>query len=87
MSDNDKSQENRLRLMAQRRGFRLVKSQRRDPQAPELGQYMIVDAVRNVAVAGRIDSRDALSLKQVEEWLSRLDSSEDARGPGTRGTR
>ncbi len=59
-----------MRLMAQRRGFRLVKSQRQDPRTLGYGQYMIVDAVRNVVVAGRIETRDALTLNQVEEWLN-----------------
>ena len=39
----DKVLENRLRRMADRQGFRLVKSRRRDPRARDFGTYSLVD--------------------------------------------
>lgn len=39
----DKVRENRLRRMAQRQGFLLRKSRRRDPLAIDYGLYVLVD--------------------------------------------
>ena len=87
MPDRGKTEENRLRLMAQRRGFRLVKSQKREALAPEQGEFMIVDAVRNQVVAGRIDTKDALTLVQIEAWLTALPPPAEDSGGGEGGGR
>lgn len=70
MSDDDnKVRENRLRRMADRQGLRLVKSRRRDPRALGYGGYMLVDE-RNRVQAGELDSPRALSLDDVERYLT-----------------
>lgn len=72
MSEEDKVRENRLRRKADRMGYRLLKSRRRDPAALEYGGYMIVDVETGGAVAGTGNAGRgyALSLDDVEEWLS-----------------
>ena len=66
----EKIRENRARRAAERQGLRLVKSRRRDPRAIGYGGYMLVDAYRNAAVHGEIDSPRALTLDEVERYLS-----------------
>lgn len=39
-----KTKEQRLRRMAQRRGYRLNRSKRRDPRAYDYGKYYLTDA-------------------------------------------
>jgi len=39
----NKSRENRARRVAERRGFRLEKSRRRDPRSVGYGQYQLID--------------------------------------------
>lgn len=70
MSTDGKIHENRLRRMADRQGLALVKSRRRDPRALGYGGYMLVDTSTNVAVAGELDSHRALTLDEVEEYLT-----------------
>lgn len=65
----DKTRENLARKKLERRGYRLVKSRRRDPKAMGYGGYMIVHATTNSVEAGEIDSPRALSLDDVEAWL------------------
>lgn len=50
-ADADKVRENRLRRMAQRQGYRLVKNPRRDTRAADYGSYMLVDAATSGLVA------------------------------------
>jgi hypothetical protein len=40
----EKARENRLRRMADRQGYRLTKSRRRDPRANVYGSYWLADA-------------------------------------------
>lgn len=48
-----KVQENKLRRKAQRRGLNIIKSRRRDPEAPDFGKYMILEiAGHRIAAAG-----------------------------------
>lgn len=47
-----KIRENRLRRMADRQGYALRKSRRRDPRALDYGTYMLVDRAGNFVVAG-----------------------------------
>jgi hypothetical protein len=70
ITERNKVRENRLRRMAKRQGLQLMKSRRRDPCALGYGGYMLVDAATNSVVAGEVDSRRALDLDEVEEWLT-----------------
>jgi hypothetical protein len=66
----EKVRENRLRRMAERQGLALHKSRRRDPRALGFGGYMIVDVATNAIVAGELDSPRALTLEEVEQYLT-----------------
>ena len=59
-----------MRRVAQRQGLKLVRSRRRDPQAADFGRYALVDPDTNRAVAGELDSASAMTLDDVEAWLS-----------------
>ncbi|MFW6124992.1 MAG: hypothetical protein ACOC46_02490 [Pirellulales bacterium] len=73
MSNDEKVRENRVRRKAARRGLRVVKSRRRDPDAIDYGCYMIVDVDMNAVVAGTAGTqRPNFSLDDVEEWLGGL---------------
>jgi len=78
----EKIRENRLRRMAERQGYALVKSKRRDPRALGYAGFMIVEPYTNTIVYGEIDSDQALTLDQVEAWLTRksLPNNEDQHG-------
>ena len=65
-----KTRENRLRRIADRQGYRLVKSARRDPRASDYGMWMITDLRTNTVVAGtEVIGRPSMSLDDVEAWL------------------
>ena len=66
----DKVRENRLRRMAERQGYILQKSKRRDPRARDFGLYTIVDADTNGVIAQRGGSASGLNIDQVEAWLN-----------------
>lgn len=70
MSDAEKVRENRLRRMAERQGFALTKSRRRDPRATDYGMFMIINAQTNTVVTGTEGTgRPNMSLDDVEQWL------------------
>lgn len=70
MVNTDKIRENRLRRMAERQGFRVTKSRRRDPRAVDYGLYNIIDPELNAVIAG-VGLRDhSMTLGDVEEWLT-----------------
>ena len=62
--------ENRLRRVAARRGLRLEKSRRRDPNAIDYGGYMLADAYRNIAIAEASPHAYSCSLAEIERELS-----------------
>lgn len=64
--NNEKVRENKLRRMAQRQGYQLMKSRRRDPRAVDYGRWLIVDPTRNAIVAGE---PGYWTLDDVEGWL------------------
>lgn len=64
--------ENRLRRMADRRGFRLVKSRVRDDRAPSHGMYMLIDLETGGAAAGSGPFGPNADLDEIEEALDRL---------------
>ncbi len=67
----DKVRENRLRRMAERQGFRLIKNRRRDPRAYDFGGYMILDPENNGVVAGHTPTAFSFTLNDVEQFLMR----------------
>jgi hypothetical protein len=64
MDNTEKVRENRVRRAIARRGFQLVKTRRRDPNAWDYGTYMINDPRINGVV-----SNGVLTLDEVEDWL------------------
>ena len=70
-SASEKVRENRLRRMAERQGYALTKTRRRDPRATDYGKYMIVNPMTNAVVAGAAATgRPEFTLDDVEEWLT-----------------
>lgn len=67
MDTQEKVRENRLRRMAKRQGLVLIRARRRDPRAEDFGRYWLVDAERNIDVAGR---SYGLSIDEIENWLT-----------------
>jgi hypothetical protein len=61
-----KVRENRLRRMAERQGYSLQKSRRRDPRAVDYGLYSIVDSHKNPVAGGG----PGLTLDEVERRLT-----------------
>ena len=61
--------ENRLRRVANRRGLRLVKSRRRDPQAVDFGCYCLVGWSDNFIVFGSGPCGYDASLEEIETYL------------------
>lgn len=69
---SDKVRENRLRRMADRRGWDLRKSRRRDSGALDFGTYQLVEPSRNALVLGDSDLAGGfgMSLDQIEDFLN-----------------
>ena len=68
----EKSRETRIRRAVTRRGYQLVKTRRRDPNAWDYGTYMITDPRTSAVVAGTGSlGRPHWSLDDVQEWLDR----------------
>lgn len=67
----DKVRENRIRRIADRRGLRLVKSSRRDPNALDYGLYALIDYETGGAVNPSLIGRYTCSwdLDTVEDYL------------------
>lgn len=65
-----KVRENRLRAAAERQGYVLRKSRRRDPRANDYGLYAIVEATRGARLPGATHTYD-MKIDDVEEWLTR----------------
>ena len=68
----DKVRENKLRRMAERRGYRLIKSRSRDPGALDYGLYAVIDIQTNGAANPAIAGRWVCSwtLDEVENFLT-----------------
>jgi hypothetical protein len=65
-----KVDEIRVRRMAQRRGWSLVRSRRRDPRATGYGTYGVYDFDQNAWVIRTTGSDGyGLSLERIERWL------------------
>jgi hypothetical protein len=63
MTNDDKVCENRLRRILHRRGYRLMKSRRRDQYALDYGHCQIVNTQTDDVVA------DHLTVADVEAWI------------------
>lgn len=72
METREKVRENRLRRMADRRGYQLQRSRRRDPNAWDYGTYQLVDAYTRFPVAANWDTRQGygLSLDEIEAFMA-----------------
>jgi hypothetical protein len=70
MDVSEKVRENHVRRKADRMGYRVVKSHRRDPDAIDFGKFMIVDERTKIVVhdTGPL-GRPSLTLAEVEELL------------------
>jgi len=71
---DEKVRENRLRRMADRRGYKLVKSRSRDPHAVDYGRYALIDefgGTVNPWIADRW--KCSWHLGDVESWFSTAD--------------
>jgi len=69
--ETDKVRETQLRRMLSRHGWRLAKSRRRLPAAPDCGVYLVVDVCNRTAerIPPFRPNRFA-TLDDIEEWLS-----------------
>jgi hypothetical protein len=56
--------------MAERQGYLLRKSRRRDPRALDYDGYMLVEPVRNVGVLGYSPHAFSATLDDVEAFLT-----------------
>jgi len=68
MDNYEKTRENRARRAAERRGLRLERSRRRDPQAIGYGRYQLID-IATGAVASLGGTGGWLTLDQAEAQL------------------
>ena len=66
----EKIRENRLRAAAERQGYLLRKSRRRDPRADDYGLYAVVEASRGARMPGATHTYD-MNIDDVEKWLTR----------------
>ena len=66
----EKVRENRIRRMAQRQGYELKKSRRRDPKARGFGGYMLWDVEKNLWVVGYTPHPYSADIDEVEAFLT-----------------
>ena len=71
MDTSEKVKENRLRRIADRRGYKVMKSRSRDSQAVDYGLYALINlqtgGAENPAIAQRWTC--SWTLDEVEAWL------------------
>jgi len=68
----NKIYEDRIRRAANRQGFTLVKSRRRDPRAVGYGCYMLTDTATNSVVMGVGPTGEpGANIEEVESYLNR----------------
>ena len=73
--------ENRLRRIAQRRGYRLMKSRVRDTAAPGYGGYMLIAAFGNLVMLGADRYLFSATLADVEDYLNQADAGDHPAAP------
>lgn len=66
---DEKVRENRLRRVAERRGYRLEKSRRRDPLSVDYGGYQLAALSSNVVELGCSPNAFSATLDDVEAFL------------------
>ena len=66
INDTDKSREQRARRQLRQQGYALRKSRVRNWNIDNLGGYMVIEANRNLIVAGQ---RFDMSLDDVEHFI------------------
>ena len=70
----EKIRENRLRRMAERQGFVLRKSRRRDPRAVDYRRFYLTDRLSGEIVSGyRPGLGPEYTLDEIEAYLTRED--------------
>ena len=68
---NQKVEESRLRRVADRQGYRLIKTRRRDPNAFDYGLYALIDPQHGGTIHPHfVNSPYALTLDEVREYLN-----------------
>lgn len=72
----DKVRENRLRRIAERRGYRLTKSRLRDKGAPGYRGYMLIAAFGNLVMLGADRYSFSATLDDVEDYLNQADADD-----------
>jgi len=73
MDTTEKVRVNRLRRMAERQGYQLVKIRRRDPLAIDYGRYYITRQQDGTTVTGMDTAgRASMTLDDVEKWLTQV---------------
>jgi hypothetical protein len=79
MEQKEKTRENRLRRLADRRGYRLMRSSSRDPDAIDYGLYALLDVKTGGTVNPAIANRwiCAWTLDDVEDWINEKIKSVD----------
>lgn len=71
----DKVLENRLRRMAERQGFILEKSRRRDKRAKSYGKYRLLVDHRDIDDQ-RLTTEFTQTLREIDEFLAPLEEDE-----------
>jgi hypothetical protein len=66
---DDQLREDRLRRMAERRHLRLRKAPRRDPRAPDVTGYMLIDADSKAVIVGGEPFPYGASLDEIAKYL------------------
>ena len=69
MPNDEKTRENKVRRVAERRGLKLEKSKRRDMSAIDYGKYRFVDASSNFVIAGATNQSFELTIDEAEKLL------------------
>lgn len=74
MTAKEKVMENRLRRKADRMGYQLVKSRRRDPDAMDYGLYALIDLDTNGSVfpPDVMGSPCVATLQEIEDRMKTL---------------
>jgi hypothetical protein len=66
----EKVREDRLRRMARRQGFQLVKSRTRDWRALDYDRWMVTDPRTSTVVAGAEPGYPSMTVDDVERFLT-----------------
>jgi hypothetical protein len=66
----EKVMENRVRRVAHRRGYKVIKSRRRDPKAIDYGGFMLIDARKNTVILGGSPIAYSATIEEIESYLA-----------------